>query len=419
MADNDPMACNEPMNESGKDLILIVDDAKENIDILFQALVDDYELGVAVDGESALEYVTAEQPALILLDIMMPGMDGYEVCHRLKTNAATKDIPIIFLTAMNEIENKTAGFEAGAVDYITKPFEIMEVKARVKTHLALRSALKTIRQYNKRLEQMVEQRTSELISTERRAAFSLLIQGIVHNLKNPLTSIIAGSNLIELSSSSLAELSEQLPDELSEAVLKETNEITKFAGHVEKGGLRLNEMINSMMAKSSSDKSDKIELFDLNKILNQEIDFLDADRVFKMEIAKIIELDTDSLMIQAVPSEIAQVFQNLLRNAIHALWSQKNKSMILKSGCSNSTAWFSIQDNGPGIPKEIQNDIFDPFFTTKPKTDEGDPDEPKGTGLGLHTCLEIIKTYDGNIDLKSDKGKGTKFTITIPLGIVT
>lgn len=403
------------MSESNKSLILIVDDAKENIDILFQALVEDYELGVAVDGESALEYVSSEAPDLILLDIMMPGMDGYEVCKRLKSNAVTKDIPIIFLTAMNEIENKTAGFEAGAVDYITKPFEIMEVKARVKTHLDLKSALKTIQSYNKRLEKMVEQRTKELISTERRAAFSLLIQGIVHNLKNPLTSIIAGSNLIEFSSAQLEELSKALPDNFSEDVLKEASEIKKIAEHIENGGQRLNEMINSMMAKSSSDKSEKIEIFDLNKLLKQEIAFLDADRVFKNEISKMIDLDEAALMVQAVPSEIAQVFQNLLRNAIHALWTRKNKSISIQSGQTGDLAWFSIQDNGPGIPENLQSDIFDPFFTTKPRAEEGDPDEPKGTGLGLHTCLEVIKSYDGKIDLKSAHDNGTKFKVSIPL----
>lgn len=404
----------KPMSDKETNLILIVDDAKENIDILFQALVGEYELGVAVDGESALEYVASEKPDLILLDIMMPGMDGYEVCRRLKGDKETRDIPVIFLTAMTDIQDKTAGFEAGAVDYVTKPFEILEVKARVKTHLDLQNALKTINTYNRQLEEMVEQRTKELIATERRAAFSLMIQGIVHNLKNPLTSIIGGCNLIELSSDQLAGLLDEIPDNIRDIVKKEVDDIIKYAAHIESGGTRLNDMINSMMAKSRSDKGDKIEVFDLNMILEQEIKFLDADRVFKNEVSKKIDLAPDRLMVKAVPAEISQVFQNLLRNAIHALYPQKDKQMVISSGLRNGSVFFCVEDNGPGIPKEIQKDIFDPFFTTKPKMDEGDPDEPKGTGLGLHTCLEIIQTYSGSITVDSLTKEYTRFVVELP-----
>ncbi|MBT7300760.1 MAG: response regulator [Victivallales bacterium] len=117
--------------------VLIVDDTETNIDILVEALGEDYEVSVAMDGESALEAVAEERPDLILLDVMMPGIDGYEVCQRLKASDETKDIPIIFLTALTEVRNKTRGFELGAVDYVTKPFEMLEVGARVRTHLEL------------------------------------------------------------------------------------------------------------------------------------------------------------------------------------------------------------------------------------------------------------------------------------------
>jgi sigma-B regulation protein RsbU (phosphoserine phosphatase) len=123
--------------ELGKCKVLLVDDIKENINILVQALKDDYKLGFAMDGENALKYARTQSPDLILLDIMMPGMDGFEVSRKLKSDPTTKDIPFIFITAIDEVKNKTAGFELGAIDYITKPFEILEVKARVKTHLSL------------------------------------------------------------------------------------------------------------------------------------------------------------------------------------------------------------------------------------------------------------------------------------------
>lgn len=146
--------------------ILIVDDTEINIDILVATLGDDYELSVAMDGESALETVKIERPDLILLDIMMPGMSGYDVCKKLKDNSATCDIPIIFLSAMTDIDSKTRGFEAGAVDYITKPFEILEVKARVQTHLFITTARQELAMQNEILEQRVTERTRELCLTQ-------------------------------------------------------------------------------------------------------------------------------------------------------------------------------------------------------------------------------------------------------------
>ncbi len=143
--------------------VLIVDDTKTNIDILVNGLSSEpYSIAVAIDGESALDIVSQEQPDLILLDIMMPDMDGHEVCRRLKNNPQTAMIPVIFLTALENIENKTAAFEGGAVDYITKPFDMAEVKARVKTHLELSLSKKMLADQNRQLEYLVQKRTREL-----------------------------------------------------------------------------------------------------------------------------------------------------------------------------------------------------------------------------------------------------------------
>lgn len=146
--------------------VLIVDDTETNIDILVETLEDKYELSVAMDGHSALECVELEKPDLILLDIMMPELDGYKVCEKLKKNEKTKDIPIIFLTAITDVGSKAKGFEAGAVDYITKPFESIEVQARVKTHLSLESARKELLNQNEILEERVKERTREIELTQ-------------------------------------------------------------------------------------------------------------------------------------------------------------------------------------------------------------------------------------------------------------
>lgn len=154
------------MEASTKPTVLVVDDTETNIDILVEALDEGYNVSVAMDGASALDAVEEEPPDLILLDIMMPGMDGYEVCRKLKSNDQTAEIPVIFLTALSEIKSKTKGFELGAVDYITKPFEILEVKARVQTHLTLKEAREFLKNQNEILEQKVEERTRELVLTQ-------------------------------------------------------------------------------------------------------------------------------------------------------------------------------------------------------------------------------------------------------------
>jgi len=149
------------MKES-RPLVLIVDDNATNIDLLINTLQVDYRLGIAKKGTSALEYAVKYHPDLILLDIMMPEMDGYEVCTRLKENPDTRSIPLIFISGMTETVNKTKGFEMGAVDYITKPFHTAEVKARVQTHIALEEMKTQLRSQNALLEQMVEKKTVEI-----------------------------------------------------------------------------------------------------------------------------------------------------------------------------------------------------------------------------------------------------------------
>ncbi len=147
---------NHSINDLSQCKILLVDDIKSNITILIETLKDDYKLGFALNGPDALVFAKIKSPDLILLDIMMPDMDGYEVCRRLKDDPVTRGIPILFITGLDEVENKTAAFEAGAVDYITKPFEVLEVKARVKTHLTLKLVLQLIESQRDRLQQSLD-----------------------------------------------------------------------------------------------------------------------------------------------------------------------------------------------------------------------------------------------------------------------
>ena len=153
------------MREETRRTVLVVDDTEANVDILVEALSDEYDVAVAMDGPSALDAVAHEPPDLVLLDIMMPGMDGYEVCSRLKEDGRD-ELPVLFITALGDMASKAKAFEAGGVDYITKPFEIQEVKARVRTHLSLLEARRKIRKHNEELEEKVRERTRELRKTQ-------------------------------------------------------------------------------------------------------------------------------------------------------------------------------------------------------------------------------------------------------------
>lgn len=146
--------------------VMVVDDTETNIDILVETLGEDYDVSVAMDGETALEDVASNPPDLILLDIMMPGMDGYEVCYHLKNDARYRDIPIIFVTAMSEVQDETKGLDLGAIDYLTKPISPPIVKARVRNHLELKLAKEELTQQNEILELKVQERTKELILTQ-------------------------------------------------------------------------------------------------------------------------------------------------------------------------------------------------------------------------------------------------------------
>ena len=147
--------------------VLAVDDTKLNLDILVNSLGADYELAVALDGVTALKMVQASPPDLILLDIMMPGMNGYEVLAKLKSRPETRAVPVIMISALSDLHTKSRGFQLGAVDYVSKPFEVEELRARVRTHLSLAQAHKDLRRHNEILEEKVRERTRELILTQQ------------------------------------------------------------------------------------------------------------------------------------------------------------------------------------------------------------------------------------------------------------
>ncbi|MDD4736230.1 MAG: hybrid sensor histidine kinase/response regulator [Kiritimatiellae bacterium] len=396
--------------------LLLVDDDPINLAVLEEIFSETDTLCCVQSGEEALQQASEFKPDLILLDIMMPHMDGFETCRRLKANPETTEIPVLFLTASTELKNKLTGFACGGSDYITKPFEAEEVIARTRTHLHLRDARELIRRHNHELEALLEERTRDLIQSERHAAFSLLMQGIIHNLKGPLTAVTGLSDfitsLIESKNEELSTGPAHIPASEPIAFL------TKIAGSsqlISGAGEELKTMIDSMMTKSKSDKQQSLCETDLNTLIKQELTFLEGDMRFKHAINKTVQIAEKPLPICVVPSEISQIVSNLIRNAMDATYTEKHPKMLIASGKKGKNAWLSVEDDGPGIPPEIRDRIFDPFFTTKPRADKAADKEPSGTGLGLYTVAAIVNTYGGRIDVGDSSLGGTRMTISIPL----
>lgn len=393
-------------------LVLMVDDNPKNIQLLGSILSKEgYRIAIATSGHQALSIANKIIPDLILLDVMLPDIQGFDVCRQLRGTPETQDIPVLFLTAKTETEDKIKGFNVGGTDYLTKPYEAGEILARVRTQLTLRLAQKQLLAYNQQLEGLLKERTKDLIKSERQAAFSLLIKGIVHNLKNPLFTILGSFEMIQ----QMQEEFKQNPqyaqmDPCVTEVCARTYDMVRIG---EASAKTLLDLIESLMAKSRSDKRESLEIVDINELIQQELKFMEADAQLAYKVKKEFTFYPQSLPVEVVPVEFVQVFQNLVRNALDAMRGRKDAVLRIETGLDNGAVFFLVSDNGPGIELETQSKIFDPFFTTKTKTNP-DYEGPEGNGLGLYTCREMVSSYQGKIELTSEPGQGTHFRVSFP-----
>ena len=383
-------------------LILIVDDNPTNLKVLSQTLTSaGFDLAVATNGEEALEQVNEELPELILLDVKMPGIDGFETCECLKSNPKTQDIPVIFMTALSETIDKVKGLSLGAVDYITKPFDEQDVLARVRVHLRLRAAQK------------------QIIAQEKLASLGTITAGIAHELRNPLNFVI---NYAQASSESLNELltkiHQVLPNKTSD-VTEQLQDILTDVDAVYEHGQRANRIIESMMQLARSEPGE-YQLMNVNELLSQAVklayhSFRCKQKTFTINL--VMQLDENLEQIEVIVSDLHRAFINIIDNACYALYLKATQHSEMESNFSpcltlttsnqKSKVEIRIHDNGIGIKPELIPNIFTPFFTTKP------PGE--GMGLGLSLTHDIIALqHRGTIQLQSQWKKYTEFVITLP-----
>ncbi|MBX2862698.1 MAG: response regulator [Leptolyngbyaceae cyanobacterium MAG.088] len=454
--------------------ILIVDDNPTNLKVLSNALQgNDWTMLVATDGVSAIEQAHYAQPSLILLDVMMPGIDGFETCKRLKTDVKTQAIPIIFMTALADAEYKVQGLEMGAVDYITKPFQQQEVVARVKLHLHLQFLSQELEEKNKRLtqeitektiaesrlqqltqelEHRVEQRTTELseslnqlqqtqiqlIQSEKMSALGNLVAGVAHELNNPISFLQGNLEPLREYTRDLLALIKSYQKTFpnpGEAIQKqiETIELDFLSQDLEKilaswatGMERIYTISDSLRIFSRADKEHKVS-FDVHDGLNSTLLIL-RHRLRANENRPAIEVKKyyqDIPEIECFAGQLNQVFMNLLANAIDtfddisqpsSVKGHKTQSHLITISTDlakdEKSILIKIEDNGAGIDEAIKPRIFDHLFTTK--------EVGRGTGLGLAIVRQIlVDKHGGSIDVESTVGQGTSFTVILPIQSLT
>lgn len=404
--------------------ILIVDDTPTNLDVISETLSDaGFKVAIATSGERALQQIDRRPPDLILLDVMMPGIDGFETCQRIKATPY-QDIPVIFMTALSDTDSKVRALELGAVDYITKPFQEREVLARVKTHLQLR-------QLTQNLARQVAQKATELqasqlqlIQHEKMSALGQLVAGVAHEINNPLGFV---SNNVFTTQRGLQDLLEHLqlyqshaPAEEIEAHADEIDldfllaDLPKTLEAMQVGCDRIESLSKSLRTFSRSD-SDQPTAFNLHEGIDSTLLILKhrlKANQHRPEIEVVCNYG-ELPPVRCYAGQLNQVFMNILANAIDAIEVRDatHPGRIEIYTCSNGdTIEIRIQDNGIGMSELVKQKVFEHLFTTK--------EVGKGTGLGMTIAHQIIvEKHQGSIAINSAPGQGTEFILNIPCSI--
>ncbi len=421
------------MSEMPKANILVVDDTRANLRFLVEILTQQgYAVRPALDGHTALSSARARPPDLILLDIMMPDIDGYEVCVRLKADTATRDIPIIFLSALNEVVDKIKAFEIGGVDYITKPFQVEEVLARVETHLALRNLQRRLQEKNEELVRVNEALTREIAERQQaqmalqqyareleasNAELDAFAHTVAHDLKTPLTALIGFSSLLEQRFERLA----------LERVRERLHMITE-TGH------KMTDIINELLLLSSVRKVEEVQVapLDMGGIIEGVCNRLAG--VINTCGGEVCVPDAWPKVVSYAPW-VEEVWVNYISNAFKyggrpedqvpplvtlgftdaqdfAVKGAKDANpdhphSSLRGLTLDSQVVFWVKDNGIGLTKEQQARLFAQFTRLHEVRVEGH-------GLGLSIVQRIVEKLGGVVGVKSVVGQGSTFWFTLP-----
>ena len=469
---------NNAVNDSlESNVILIVDDTPTNLEVLSNALTSaGLRVAVATDGESALEQVDYAPPDLILLDVLMPGMDGFEVCKQLKASPVAHGIPVIFMTALANPGDKLKGMSLGAVDYVTKPFQKEEVLARVKTHLQLRQLTQTLaeknvqlKQFNEALEQQVAARTAELeqalndlkhtqvqlIQQEKLSTLGQLVAGVAHEINNPTGFILSNlapareyvadiTQVMRLYQQHypqpVAEIEQAIEDAELNYVLQD---LPAILDSMQLGADRIRDISASLRRFSRADAKTKVAA-NIHDGLNSALLIL-GYRLKARDGYPAIAIQKqygDLPTVECYPGQLNQVFMNILSNAIDALETLRVPETAKNGAVPTIQISTAVVENSPTSALRCEPADAPPCNSadTPPCeriairiTDNG-PGMPaaiqqqifdplfttkashQGTGLGLSISHQIIAgNHGGQLTCQSTVGEGTEFAIILPI----
>ena len=379
--------------------VLLVDDNPTNLGILVTSLSESgYQVRVAQDGQSAIAQAEYAQPDLILLDVMMPGIDGFETCRQLKAKPETREIPVIFMTALTDIFDKVQGFQAGAVDYITKPFEIEEVLIRIRTHLHLQALQTQLRSQNQQLQAEIRERQ------KAEEAVQLFLHAVSHDLRNPVT----GGLMVLKSLLAEADANEG-KTVLSRSVLQRM-----IQSHD-----RQLMLINSLLETHANEISGIVlqrQPVPLRSLVEQLA--AEWEPLLQAERATLENLVPAALPpVDADPNQLYRVYENLIANALKhnppGLTLTLTAEAIAPDPQQPPIIQCRVTDNGVGIPPEELDTMFDRYKRGNRTR------RSVSLGLGLYLCRQLITAHGGEIGVNSQPAHGASFWFTLPIATST
>jgi signal transduction histidine kinase len=379
---------------TGRGTVLIVDDEELNRILLSTSLQEaGYMVEAAEDGQQALLMLTDRPFDIVLLDLVMPGMDGYQVCEQIKADERTRDLPVIFVSALEEIGDKVRAFSAGGADYVTKPFQFEEVLARVETHMALRKLQRQLQAANQELEQQLDQVRAQ---NEELDAFA---HTVAHDLKNPLSVLVGYSTALEVRRAHMTD-----------------EQINRYVGAIARHGRKMNNIIEELLLLADVRRVKEIEMepLDMAAIVTEAQEQL-ADLI-AAEQAQVNAADHWPAALGRGPW-IEEVWVNYLSNAVKyggrppcvdlgfTILEPASQQSDIQSPTPSIKFW--VRDNGPGLTADEQARLFAPFERLHQI-------QVEGHGLGLSIVRRIVEKLGGQIGVESESGQGSLFYFTLP-----
>lgn len=374
--------------------LMIVDDEPGMRSYLIDLLKDSYHIIAVSDGHVALQTARAEKPDLILLDLMLPGLDGLEVCRKLKDDPETEHIKVVLLTARVDETAKIEALKNGANDFLTKPFSSIEVRARLQNLLDQARLENELMHSNRKLSStlsLLHKAQAQILHEKKLVALGSMAAGLLHEVQNPLSYTLAALHMLK-----------------QEECIQNSEDAKDMLNDVDEGIQRVKRIVADLGTFAYPSEIDRQKNFHFREAIRLAVRFTRHDIA---PIAVEVEVEGDDRVFGS-EGHMVQVLVNLLRNSGKVLKEQaEDKDPRLKVIATESGDRLRVRvwDNGPGISPEVQARIFEPFFTTS--------DVGQGMGLGLSICHTIIKNHNSELKVRSEAGEWTEFSFDLPLAV--